>query len=76
MEISLNRLMPGCGGVVTKMECRKTLRHRLWDFGLVPGTLVQCRYRSPDGGLTAIELRGTVLALRTRDLENIRVLCQ
>ena len=49
------------------------LRRRLAEFGLVPGTKVRCRYRSPDGGVTAIGLRGAVLALRTGDLRRITV---
>ncbi|MBP3305733.1 MAG: ferrous iron transport protein A [Oscillospiraceae bacterium] len=71
--MALERLMPGDVGVVVRMALGDALEGRLRCFGLVPGTRVQCRYLSPDGSLTALELRGTVIALRTRDLKGIRV---
>ncbi len=73
MEIGLHRLVPGAQGVVTKLEGEFGVRKRLEELGLVPGTMVKCRYRSPGGFVTALEFRGTVLALRTRDLRHIRV---
>ncbi len=73
MEISLERLEPGVKAAVTQIRSPELLRCRLRQFGLVPGTIVSVRYRSPDGGVTALELRGTVIALRTRELKKIRV---
>ncbi len=73
MEISLERLEPSVRAVVTKIRSPEVLRSRLRQFGLVPGTQVCVRYRSPDGGVTALELRGTVIALRTRELKKIQV---
>ena len=75
METSLDRLRPGCRAVVTQINTDAALCKRLRDFGLVPGTKVTCRYRSPWGDVTALELRGSTLALRTADLRKIRVLC-
>ncbi len=71
MKISLEQLQPGMAAVVTGLGCSRMLKNRLADFGLVPGTRVCCRHRSPDGALSALELRGTVLAVRTRDLRTI-----
>lgn len=51
------------------------LQKRLRDFGLVPGTKVVCRYRSPGGFVTALEFRDTVIALRRCDLKKIQVYC-
>lgn len=73
METTLDRVHPGMNAVVRNICTQDALRKRLAEFGLVPGTKVQCRYRSPDGGVTAIALRGSVLALRTRDLKQIVV---
>jgi ferrous iron transport protein A len=73
MEITLDCLCPGMEGVVRDVNTEDALRRRLAEFGLVPGTKVRCRYRSPDGGVTAIGLRGAVLALRTGDLRRITV---
>ncbi len=72
MEIALHELAPGATARVTHMDCDGQLEKRLRDFGFVPGTLLRCRYRSPGGKVTALELRQTVIAIRTRDLRRIR----
>lgn len=72
MEIGLHRLRPGMKVRVTQLDCGGELASHLADFGLIPGTLLSCRYRSPGGSVTALELRRTVLAIRTKDLRQIR----
>ena len=69
----LDKLPIGIPSVVMRIRCPKELEKRLGDFGLVEGTVVTARYRSPDKGVTALEFRGTVLALRTRDLKGVYV---
>jgi len=73
MQTTLDQLKPGIVAAVTEIRVQEALAQRLRDFGLVPGTLVCCRYRSPGGQVTALELRGTVVALRTGELKGIRV---
>ena len=73
MQVGLDCLPQGIPAVVIRVGCKQELRSRLRDFGLVPGTEVVTRYRSPDRGVTALEFRGTVIALRTRDLKGVRV---
>lgn len=75
METSLNCVPPGKRAVIMEMNVDAALKCRLRDFGLIPGTTVCCRYRSPGGQVTALAFRGTVVALRTRDLQKIRVRC-
>ena len=75
METSLDRLRLNRRAVVTEITVNEELARRLRDFGLIPGTQVCCRYRDPSGRVTALELRGAVIALRTRDLKQIRVNC-
>lgn len=75
MELPLNQLRPGQKAVVIHIDTDGELRRRLRQFGLVPGTKIACRYRNPWGDVTALELRGTVLALRNSDLAKIRVRC-
>lgn len=75
MEIDLSKLAPGKSGVVTEIHTEDNLRARLYAFGFVPGTKVSCCYRSPEKKVTALSFRGTVVALRTRDLAKIRVRC-
>jgi len=76
METGLDCVRPGVAAVVTQVNVDPVLGQRLKAFGLVPGTRVCCRYRCPWGHVTALELRGSVLALRTKDLRKIRVRCQ
>ena len=73
MLLSLDQLRTGVWANVIGIDTSRQLRQRLWEFGLVPGTRVRRRYASPGGDVVAIELRGSVLALRTRDLQKIRV---
>lgn len=75
METSLDLLRPGARARVIEINTDEAMKRRLRDFGLVPGTQVCCRYRCPWGDVTAMEFRGSVLALRTADLKKIRVRC-
>ncbi len=75
MELTLDSLRLGQRAEVTGLDTAASLTARLRDFGMVPGTQVQCRYRTPGGSVTALEFRGTVVALRTRDMKKIRVRC-
>lgn len=73
MEISLDTLPIGQWGTVVSIDAPSALTRRLHVFGMVPGTRVFCRYRTPCRRATALELRGSVIALRTRDMRHIRV---
>lgn len=73
MVLPLDQVCTGVWGYVLKIDTDDHLQQRLRDFGLVPGTRVRCRFASPAGDVIAIELRGSVLALRRRDLHRIRV---
>ncbi len=72
--MSLDMLKPGQAAVVTALGCPILLQTRLKEFGLVPGTKVRCRYRSPAGDVTALEVRGAILAVRAGDLQTISAL--
>ena len=73
MEIALTALPPRLWGTVTRITLPEALEARLRSFGFTPGTRLSPRYQSPDGAVTALELRGTLLALRTRDLKHVWV---
>lgn len=72
MDITLDSLRTDKMAVVTQIEADEALKKRLRDYGLVPGTIVRCRYRSSGGSVMALELRGSVVAMRSRDLKGIR----
>ena len=71
--MGLDQVRLGATAVVKGIDKDAAMENRLRDFGLVPGTRVVCRYRSPGGSVTALSFRGMVLAMRTRDLRKIRV---
>lgn len=73
MEMMLENIRPGIRAVVTKIPDTSALKSRLREFGLVPGTELSCRFLSPGEDLAALELRGTVIALRLKDLKGITV---
>ncbi len=73
--MSLNMLKPGEAAVVTAIGCSKALQERLADMGLVSGTKVRCRYQSPRKDVSALEVRGSLLAIRVTDLQMISGRC-
>ncbi len=73
MKIMLCDIRPGVRAMVTEIPDTNALKGRLREFGLVPGTEVICRFLSPGGDLVALELRGTVIALRRKDMDGIMV---
>lgn len=75
MEITLDHMRVGQRVRITHVDVDTALKCRLRSFGMVPGTQVCCRYRSPGGKVTALEIRGSVVALRTRDMKLIRGCC-
>lgn len=73
MVLPLDQVCMSVWGSVIEVGTGDQLQQRLRDFGLIPGTRVRRRYASPAGDVVAIELRGSVIALRKRDLHRIRV---
>lgn len=47
------------------------MRRRLLDLGLIAHTEVMCLGRSPLGDPSAYLIRGAVIAIRTKDSQNI-----
>ena len=73
MQSRLDCLPQGLSAIVLQINCKKEITQRLKDFGLVPGTAVMIRYRSPDKGVIALEFRSTVIAMRSKDLKGVLV---
>lgn len=49
------------------------MRRRILDIGLVPGTPVHCIRKSPAGNPIAYLVRGSMIALRSEDANQIAV---
>lgn len=75
MELYLDGLRLGRWATVIKIDASELLESRLRAYGVIPGTRICCRYRTPCGTVTALEARSGVIALRTRDMRCIRVEC-
>lgn len=73
MIMPLDQVCTGVWCRVVEINTEHRFRQRLGDFGLLPGTRVRRRYASHRGDVMAIELRGSVLALRRCDLHRIQV---
>ena len=73
VAMPLDQVRCGQWALVAEVCTKPQLRQRLREFGMVPGTRVRRRYTSPGGHVVAVELRGSVLALRKHDLHGILV---
>ena len=73
MEFTLEKIRPGDWVIVTEIEEDCPLKNRFQEFGFVVDSLIFCPFISPGGDLTALELGGTVIAVRVKDLTGIRV---
>ena len=70
---TLNKILTGEFAVVEAVDTALSLKQRLYDIGLVPGTKVKVVHQSPSGNPRAYLVRGSVIALRNCDAEKIFV---
>ena len=70
---TLDKMQVGDRCIVKKIDNEGTIKRRLLDIGLIPGTIVECLLRSPSGDPYAYDIRGTVIAIRTDDAKDILV---
>jgi ferrous iron transport protein A len=70
---SLLDIPVGYMGRVKTLTCTGSMRRRLLDIGLIPGTNVTCIGRSPGGDPIAFLIRGAVIAIRKNDCANILI---
>ncbi len=70
---TLENLKVGQACHVQCIELEGTMRRRLQDLGMIDGTRVECRQKSPGKGPIAYLVRSTVYALRREDARRIIV---
>lgn len=58
---------------VLEINTQPSLKQRLFDIGLVPGTKIKILHQSPSGNPRAYFVRGAVIALRNCDAQKIQV---
>ena len=72
-EKTVNELEMGEIGVVNKIIGEETIKRRLLDLGLIEGTSIKPVLISPSGDPRAFEFRGSLIAIRKEDPENIKL---
>jgi DtxR family Mn-dependent transcriptional regulator len=74
--VPLDSLQPGQSGVVIGISSlsRGVERRRLFDLGIIPGTEIDVEMVNPGGDPTAYRIRGSVIALRSSQARQIRVI--
>ena len=60
-------------GIVHKIVGEETIKRRLLDLGLIEGTNIKPVLVSPSGDPRAFEFRGSLIAIRKEDAENIKL---
>lgn len=60
-------------GIVHKIIGEETIKRRLLDLGLIEGTNIKPVLISPSGDPRAFEFRGSLIAIRKEDAENIKM---
>ena len=72
-EKAVNELGLGEIGVVSKIIGEENIKRRLLDLGLIEGRDIKAVLVSPSGDPRAFEFRGTLIAIREEDAENIKL---
>ena len=70
---TLDKIPTGEFAVIVNVDTQISLKQRLYDIGLVPGTKIKVVHQSPAGNPRAYLVRGAVIALRNCDAKNICV---
>lgn len=71
--IPLTSLELNNSGKIVSVECSRSIKRRLLDLGIIPNTSITPVFKSTGSDPIAYEIRGTILAIRNQDAENILV---
>jgi len=71
--LPLSELLPGQSGHVRSLACEASVRRRLLELGLLPGTQVEVVRRAPLGDPLELRLRGYRLSLRAEEARAIAI---
>jgi ferrous iron transport protein A len=73
MTVTLDQLHAGQKARIRQLRSAGSIRRRLLDLGLVPGTPIERIMASPAGDPICFRVRGTMLALRASDAAEVAV---
>lgn len=72
MEINtLTKLAMNKVAIIESLNCTGDIKRRLLDLGIVKGTAIQPILQSPSGDPRAFRVRGSTIALRKEDAQNV-----
>lgn len=72
-DVSLYDVPLGKKVVVKKVLSDGSIKRRLLDIGLTPGTVVESTLSNPGGNLIAYMIRGALIAIRDDDAKKILI---
>ena len=73
-RMSLDKLPLNIVGKVNDIKCVEGIKRRLLDLGIIKGTKIEPVLLSPSGDPRAFSVRGTLIAIRKEDAENIEII--
>lgn len=71
--MNLNELSIGEASYIKKINSCNDVKVRLYDIGLIEGTKVTLKLKSPSKKIKAYEFRNTLIAIRDSDASNILI---
>lgn len=72
-NIPLTNLKLNSTAKISDICCSENIKRRLLDLGIIPNTSITPVFKSTCSDPIAYEIRGTVLAIRNQDAQNILV---
>lgn len=69
--MKLNELQEGQLARIESVHTSGSIRRRLFDLGMIEGTVIECIQKSPYGDPVAFGVRGATIALRSEDSQTI-----
>ena len=73
-EMSLNQMDTGDTGIIASIDLDHNHLHRLNELGFCSGNRIKVLHKAPSGSPVAYFIKDTVVALRSEDSRNIRVI--
>lgn len=73
LKTTLDKLPINKVGIVKKINTNNNIKRRLMDLGLIANSNIKKVLVSPLGDPAAYQIRGSIIALRKKDTENIIV---
>ncbi len=72
-KYTLDNLPLNKSAVVNNVNCKESLKNRIYDLGILNNVKITPVYKSPFGDPTAFIVKNAIIALRNKDCKNITV---